>query len=783
MMMKKILLVLLVVGLIGVSGAFAQYKPMLAANGIPVATPVEDPFILPYGNSKIFIWSASDVITAKRIEQDGSVSWTQTVASNGKRPHACRTTDGNIAIVWEDLRGGEDIYAHKFYAGNGEPFWGNEIAVATDPASESHPQVCQDNDGGVFIAWEDAGESLKMQHITSDGGQMWTSSPGTLEVTSSFDNSIPYKLLTNKQNHRAAVLYVSTLGQPWIVLITSEGVTIEDDHGAVVGGPKKLGNGTHPDMVESAGDYYTTWMTDEAELGHNIYAARVFVAADGSLSTDDVNWGKTGKLICNAAQDQLFPKIVADNSGNTYVCWNDLRNLASPDDNQIDIYMLRLDPFDGSPAAGWTANGNVVTDAPGIHQYYTTSGAKRQPAFHPMDYDSINNLVYVAWHDYRNQLWVKYNTSISYSLMPDIFMQVVQPDGSKLNSDLPLCSLSTMEIAPLMYASSPTAFWYDYRSGGGYFNIYMQRADAVDTHITGIITSPASSSIKIEGAGFGCSPDYWNADFALNTDYNNITVNGTTVPATAWSTDEITVNLTYDSLAVGSYDFIVTAYGDPSNTVTVTVSDPTPPPPPDAIHLGDASFDGAGYRSGDYITSKSVLEIKVSGSTPVIATLSAAKAGQSAGASVNIINNYADSKFTIDLGPILGDIFTGLLDITVNVEDGQGDTDSATYRVEIPTESEVQIKEVVTQGTTIYLNAGWKADGSTGSSTMAAGDETVRMVFYGPSGRPFSVEKSVVVGYNAITIDPSLFDANGIYVVKIFSGNKQVAKTHIVKRD
>lgn len=691
--MRKIVLMFLVIGLVGVSGAFAQYKPMLAANGIPVAAPVEDPFILPYGNSKIFIWGASNVVTAKRIEQDGSVAWTQEVASSGRRPHACKTSDGQIAIVWEDLRSDHDIYAHKFKEDTGAPFWGQEKAVATDLVSETHPQVCQDNAGGVFIAWIHADESLKMQHITSDGSQMWTSS-GTLEVVSLFDADIPYKLLTNSQKPRAVVLYNSNIGQPHVILITSEAMTIEDDYGSSVGVVKKLGTGTHADIVESAGDYYTTWMTDEAGSGYNIYAARVFVSDDG-LSVDEVNWGKTGRLICGAPGDQLYPKIVADAGGNSYVSWNDLRNLATPDNNQIDIYMLRLNPFDGSPATGWTANGNVVTDAPGIQQYYLVMGGGQAPAFHPMDYDSSDDLVYIAWHDYRNQLSVKYNTLFSPSLRPDIFMQVVQPDGSKLNSDLPICSLSTMEVFPFMYASSPTAFWYDFRSGSGFIDMYMQMADAIDTYITQIVTSPEDSNIKIRGmdsGSFGSDPDYANPDVALGSDYNKVEVNGTLVDVVSWTPTEITVNFSYDDLAPGAYTFLVTAYGQASNPVDISkaASD---------ISIQNIYFDGVAYTSGMAINSSATVIGEIT------STYSITSASIDVDAEGPSSLTLTDNQFSHDITSLSSGDHT----IIISAVDSEGGKGSTTCNV--------SVSSVITISESSFNDKGYKKNDYVNSNT------------------------------------------------------------------
>jgi hypothetical protein len=588
--MKKLVLGLLI-GLIMVGGAFAQYKPMLITNGMTL----EGDFVLsfdvvPHGDDKIVVYQkTSDFdIYAARFDKDGNVIWATTVdtaTGTQRNPRACLTMLDKIVVVYEsNEHGSSDLYAYELDPATGVKSQRHDVAVGAH-FSSTVPQIVPDEAGGVFVGWIGTPVSnvsqMHMQHFTSSFTP-WTEALTVEAATVEADHVDGFKIVSDSPNHRAAVL-LSKYSLD-LYLVTSEA---SDIVGNVVTSETITGNGVQPDIVKNSGDFIFTWLDDDL----TIKAHRR--NSDNSLSKVWVD----PVTVTNAKiyLTGYFPRLVADNSGNAYIAWNDLRNLQiTPPNpstlNMQDVYMQKLN---SSGIPKWQPNGIAVTSAEGVQgMYIFTNTTTAIDALHPLAYDSAADKIYITWHDFRRQPAIYAFTPLSLTMEADVFMQVISPDGSKLPYDLPLVSISSPEVLPSIFASSPMVFWRDYRSG---YALNMQRADYLPTQITGIDTGSGTSNLKIQGVGFGTNPDYYNTDFAMNTSYNQVVVNGTPVVATAWSNDEVTVDLTYDSLLPGTYAFQVTAYGDPSNAFNLSKAAD--------IIFQDVKFDGVDYSDGMAVKS------------------------------------------------------------------------------------------------------------------------------------------------------------------------------------
>jgi len=100
---------------------------------------------------------------------------------------------------------------------------------------------------------------------------------------------------------------------------------------------------------DGQGGAYVVWL-DTRNGNTDLYAQHV--TANGTLAG---GWAANGNAVCTDASAAGPPRIAADGVGNAYVAWNDPRS------GVFDIYVTKLGP--GGVAAGWPANGLVVCNA------------------------------------------------------------------------------------------------------------------------------------------------------------------------------------------------------------------------------------------------------------------------------------------------------------------------------------------------------------------------------------------------------------------------------------
>jgi hypothetical protein len=132
------------------------------------------------------------------------------------------------------------------------------------------------------------------------------------------------------------------------------------------------------------------WEDLRGGLTYDIYAQHINSA--GTLL-----WAIDGVSVCNAANNQSFPTVTADDAGGAIVSWQDARNGS----NAVDIYAQRLN---GSGATQWTGNGVALCSAIANQD-------------HPVLAADGSGGAVVVWNDGRNG-------------NPDIYAQRVNASGA-----------------------------------------------------------------------------------------------------------------------------------------------------------------------------------------------------------------------------------------------------------------------------------------------------------------------------------------------------------------
>ncbi len=201
-----------------------------------------------------------------------------------------------------------------------------------------------------------------------------------------------------------------------------------------------------PQIVsDGAGGAFVCW-EDWRGGTYDIYAVRLTGMGDVAPG-----WPVNGRVVCNAANDQRAPAMVADGAGGAFIAWQDQRS------GSWDVYALRLTAT-GAIAPGWAVNGNLVAGGAG-HQL--------APGIAPDGGDGV----LVAWGDARN--------SIDYDLYAQHVSGAGVIDAAWPAGGAPVCVTSGDQTEPRALADGAggmTLSWTDTRSGGR--QVYASRVTA-----------------------------------------------------------------------------------------------------------------------------------------------------------------------------------------------------------------------------------------------------------------------------------------------------------------
>lgn len=141
------------------------------------------------GNENIyFVWydnrNSNNDIFIQKYDKNGAKIYpsdfivnTDIGSSDQKNPDFALARDGNLYMVWQDLKNGNyDIYAQKF-DNTGTKLWAEDIKINSDTetAAQEKPVITEDNSGNFYIVWEDSRNGtidIYMQKIDANGAKL-----------------------------------------------------------------------------------------------------------------------------------------------------------------------------------------------------------------------------------------------------------------------------------------------------------------------------------------------------------------------------------------------------------------------------------------------------------------------------------------------------------------------------------------------------------------------------------------------------------------------------------
>ncbi len=274
---------------------------------------------------------------------------------------------GGAFVTWEDLRNvavtNVDVYAqHALADGSIAPGWPVSGAPAT---VESHrqdiPAIAQDGAGGAYVVWEDErnyavqATDVYAQHLMADGSV----APGWPA------DGLPVAAAPAGQGGRIILVPDDSGGVVAVFGDVRSGETsVYAQHlladGSIAPGwvangvPLIVGRGIRGAVRDDAGGFYlgSATVTCPPCFDFEYYVQRFTFAG-----TPAPGWPLGGVKVCGASYVRDGLTMDGDGFGGVFMTWHDYR----PPPTGGEIYAARVQA-DGSLAAGWTADGTLVSD-------------------------------------------------------------------------------------------------------------------------------------------------------------------------------------------------------------------------------------------------------------------------------------------------------------------------------------------------------------------------------------------------------------------------------------
>jgi len=340
------------------------------------------------------------------------------VAGSQRDPRIIKDGYGGAFIVWKDSRSSvPDIFVQRINSA-GIALWTLQgVGACTNPSDQSTPSIVSDMAGGIIVTWSDWRSGIERdiyaQRIDSLGNMLWT-----------FNGAIVTNKTEREHNERivsdgAGGCIIAWEQQNttnwnwdiWAQRLNSNGVPQWINGGIPL--CTNSSNKRNPKLQkDQSGGTYVTWQDLRNGIEYDIYAQHV-------SSSGTRLWGNSALAVCNASNDQNNPKIDPDSiTGGVYIAWADERNIA----NGHDIYCQKIDP-NGNFL--WTTNGLPVCSAPGS-----------QTAVDLLSNPDIDGVIAV-WKDNR-------------STSSDIYAQRLNNSGVPqwITNGVPICTTNMPQINP-----------------------------------------------------------------------------------------------------------------------------------------------------------------------------------------------------------------------------------------------------------------------------------------------------------------------------------------------
>jgi len=333
----------------------------------------------------------------------------------GSQNHRISSDDkGNVYVAWEEWENGISIYFNHSQD-YGSTWQTENITVnqctGPDPPQAKRPAMCSDENGNVYVAWEDwrsANPDLYFNYSTNNG-ETWqpsdmridaAGSPGSRlkNVKLSCDNNGNiYAVWMDNRNGSSATYDAyfnyyrkgEATWQPSDIIISSYP-------------PGSYSVGIPEISCDEKGHVYVVWW-DDRHGDSDIYFTR--------LSDHGETWQASNIRLNTNAQGHSaskFPQISSNENGAVYVTWEDQRN------GNRDVYL------------NYSLNHGVTWQTSDI-RINTNDAGSSTSKFPRISCDERDN-VYVTWHDDRNRDGdVYFNHSNNHGI-------TWQPSDAKINT-------------------------------------------------------------------------------------------------------------------------------------------------------------------------------------------------------------------------------------------------------------------------------------------------------------------------------------------------------------
>ncbi|MBM3326698.1 MAG: T9SS type A sorting domain-containing protein [Calditrichaeota bacterium] len=375
-------------------------------------------------------------------------------------PGVWPTADGGWIIAWEDFDRDSlgDIYCTKIDA-QGRRLWGGSergLPVCMQGGIQEDVRIVEDGAGGAIIAWRDmrSGDvgDIYAQHILADGRIDPNWPANGLPVVAAVGAQTNH---TTDEDGEGGMIIAWKDGRIvgnfdiWAQRISPNGhLRWGNERGVVVCGHEA--NQEAPKLCpDGAGGVFVCWIDDrnQEQTDKDIYAQHL--DASGRLL-----WPAEGEAVCIEPREQSENRIVASESGNAIVLWEDKRG----DGLTSDVYTMRI-----SGAQRMRKEWNPTTGVPIIV-------APRNQAQSRLFPDGQGG-AYIVWEDERERPHPEV----------DIWSQHINRSGQLLwpAGGVPVCRASGWQHSPLARRTADGGcffIWADLRTGS--LELYGQKLTA-----------------------------------------------------------------------------------------------------------------------------------------------------------------------------------------------------------------------------------------------------------------------------------------------------------------
>ncbi len=377
-------------------------------------------------------------IYAQRLNVYGQELWTTggiLLTPSGTQSWAKITPDGagGVLVAWQDNRNGtQDIYAQRLDSDGNELWTSGGVAVTLAGGNQTVPDIAADGSGGAVIAWDSYHSpgtyDIYAQRIDYGGTALWTTN-GEPVCTEGTGHQSKARVIVDTINGCAYFCWQDARTGTYDIY--AHRYTLAGLRGWAVDGTAictATDNQLAPEMIlDRNHNIIICWLDYRNGTGFGIYAQSinfwyvvqwtangipVFSATSGSAdelhicaaseggllaawdddrdgtyraraqkvsSAGSAQWTSEGELVCGITGQTKDPKITTDAPGGALIVWLDGRYGS-------DLYMQHID---ASGSLLWTANGALLTEAPGS-QYVAA-----------ITDDGAGSAI-VSWTNYRN---------------------------------------------------------------------------------------------------------------------------------------------------------------------------------------------------------------------------------------------------------------------------------------------------------------------------------------------------------------------------------------------